>query len=216
MNIVIIDDHKLFRIGLIEILRRKRTINVVAEYADAQEFLRQYQGNEAHLALIDIRLQEGDSPDGVDLAIEIRKRFLKMKTAMLTMSKDAATIKRALVANVDGYFNKDIDVEELIFGLKKIMQGGKYFTSAATDVLLWRSKEQPEMIASSPLTKREKQVLQFLVDGYSSQEMAKAMKIGKRTIDSYRASILGKFNMKNSSQLVKFIVEKRILEQDGQ
>lgn len=211
MNIVIIDDHKLFRIGLIEMLRRKRTINVVAEYSDFEDFFRRSKEDEAELALVDINLGDDESINGIDLAIRVRQQFPKMKIAMLTMAKDSATIRRAIDAGVDGYFNKDIDVEELTFGLKKIMNGGKYFTAAVTGLLLSGLRDHGKIAATPQLSQREKQVLQYLVDGYSSEEMAAALKIGKRTIDSYRSSILSKFKMKNSAQLIKFVVEAKIL-----
>ena len=211
MNIVIIDDHKLFRIGLTEVLRRKRTLKVVAEYSNAEEFLSNYSGTEAELALIDISLGDTGGMNGIELAAEIRKRYKGMKTAMLTMAKDAPNIKRALAADVDGYFDKDIDSEELIFGMKKIMQGGKYFTSAATALLLSGARDSAISFPIPDLTERERQVLQFIVDGYSSEEIANALKIGKRTVDVYRSSILTKFKLKNSSQLIKFILENKIL-----
>lgn len=211
MNIVIVDDHKLFRIGLIEMLRRKRTLNIVAEYGNGEEFLINYTGNEADLALIDIGLGEAGSVNGIELAIQIRKRHPLLRTALLTMAKDAASIRKAIDAGVDGYFNKDIDPEELVFGLKKILLGGRYFTAAVTCLLLSGLGDPKRAFFNPVLTDREKQVLQFLVDGYSSDEMASALKIGKRTIDAYRSSILSKFNVKNSTQLVKFIVENKVL-----
>jgi DNA-binding NarL/FixJ family response regulator len=207
MRVILIDDHKLFRIGLREIIRKSKTIEVVAEYADGKGFFQDPPERPADVALVDINLE---TENGIQVAREIKKKYPSIRIAMLTMVKDQKVIREAIDAGVDGYFNKDIDAEELIFGIRKISQGGRYFTSGVTQLLL-DGLSNTEHNNNETLTDREKQVLQFLVDGYSSQEIGRLLNVGKRTIDGHRANILMKFKVRNTSQLVKMVIEKRLL-----
>ncbi|HEY0655223.1 MAG TPA: response regulator transcription factor [Chryseosolibacter sp.] len=206
MNIVIVDDHKLFRIGLREILKKSRSHKVVAEFSTGQEMLEAYNDANDHLALIDIDL-EGEN--GIEVSRALKGKFNLLKTALLSMHKDVAIIRYAISTGVDGYFHKDIDQEELLFGIGRIQEGGRYYTSEVTELLLSHGDFPGNDYV--PLTDREKQVIQLIVDGYSSIEIADKMKISKRTVDNHRANILMKFKFKNTAQLIRFIVKKGIL-----
>jgi DNA-binding NarL/FixJ family response regulator len=205
MNIVIIDDHKLFRIGITEILNRSRAHRVVAEFANGSGMLALFQDAPNHLALIDVNLGE---ENGVDLIVSLRERFKNLRTAVLSMHKEPTIISRAINSGVDGYFHKDIDQEELVFGIKKIEEGGKYFSAQITEILL-SSRADSEKESYHPLTDREKQILHYLVDGFASHEIAAKMKISKRTVDGHRSNILTKFGCRNTAQLVRLIIDRK-------
>ena len=205
MNIVIVDDHKLFRIGLREILNKSRNHKVVAEFSTGTEMLNRYEDAENHLALVDINLE---TENGIDIIVSLKQKYPHLKAALLSMHKEPSIIRHAVNKGIDGYFHKDIDQEELLFGIGRIQEGGKYYTSEVTEILLANTDLLDRH--HEPLTDREKQILQFIVDGYSSTEIASKMKISKRTVDSHRSNILTKFRFRNTAQLIRFIVEKGI------
>ncbi len=205
MNIVIVDDHKLFRIGLKEILNKSRRHKVVAEFSTGMEMLKHYEDAENHLALVDINLE---TENGIDIIVSLKQKYRHLKAALLSMHKEPSIIRQAVNKGIDGYFHKDIDPEELLFGIGRIQEGGKYYTSEITEIML-RSNDLHRG-HHEPLSDREKQVLQLIVDGYSSAEIASRMKISKRTVDHHRSNILIKFRLRNTAQLIRFIVEKGI------
>jgi two-component system, NarL family, response regulator NreC len=207
MDLVLVDDHRLFLIGLREIIHKSKAYRVKAEFFSGSAFLESYVAAPDDLVLLDLDL---DRDDGIEIISSLLGKFPKVKTAVLSMHKEREVIRKAVSLGIVGYFNKDIDNEELLFGLRKIENGGKYFTSVITEVLLTRLDDDVSRRVSE-LTQRELQVLQFIVDGYTSEEIAKRLKLGKRTIDSHRASILAKFNLKNTAQLIKFSVENKLL-----
>ena len=207
MRIEIIDDHKLFRVGLKEILHRSREHQIIREYGTAEEYLRSYGETKSDLLFVDIHLEE---EHGISLIKKVRELQPNQKIAVLSMNKDEKTVRHAISFGINGYFVKSIDSEELLFGLKKIESGSKYFSTHITEIFLQKI-DPANRTEFQSLTEREKQVIQFLVDGYSSQEIAKLMKISKRTIDVYRGNILAKFRFKNTPQLVRYIIENKIL-----
>lgn len=203
MNVVLLDDHKLFRIGLRELIHRSKSHRVIAEFSSGEEMLQTFDGN-ADLVLADISLED---QNGIAVVSQLRKKFPSLKTAMLSMHKEPHIIREAINTGIVGYFNKDVDLEELIFGLRKIEEGGRYFSSQITEVLLNSEGTAP----AYSLTAREKQILQLMVDGFSSDEIASRMSLSKRTIDTHRSNLLAKFNLKNTAQLVRYIVDKKLL-----
>ncbi len=207
MKIEIIDDHKLFRIGLKEILQRKREHQIIGEYSTSEEYMQSSRKNYSDLLLVDIHLE---TENGLLLIRKLKELYPLQKMAVLSMNKEEKTVHHAIAAGVNGYFFKNIDSDELLFGLRKIESGGKYFSTHITEILLQKMNPS-DATGISTLTERERQVLQFIVDGYSSIEIAQFMKISKRTIDVYRGNILAKFNFKNTPQLIRFVIEKNIL-----
>lgn len=203
MEIAVIDDHKLFRIGLKEILQRSREHRVVSEYGTGSEYLERGQENPADLVLIDIHLE---SENGLTIIKAVKSQAPNQKIAVLSMDKDERPVRESIAYGVKGYFYKNIDSEELLFGLRKIAAGGKYFSTHITELLLQKINPA-NPIGIHALTEREKQLLPFLIEGYSSHEIANFMKLSKRTIDAHRANILAKLHFKNTPQLVRYLVE---------
>jgi DNA-binding NarL/FixJ family response regulator len=208
MDIILVDDHKLFRIGLREIIRKSKRHRVTIDFESASQMLSSYTGSNEQLVLVDINLS---SENGLDFIQAFKLTYPHLKVAVISMHKEPDIIRKAVSLGVVGYFNKDIDAQELYFGLTKIHEGGRYFTSEVTDILLESHKDASEGRKLPQLSEKEKQVLQFLADGYTSKEIAERLKISKRTVDAHRSHILEKFKFKSTPLLIRHIVENKLL-----
>jgi len=206
MRLILIDDHALFRIGLSAILKKDPTISVVGEYRSFEEVKPILPDLSADVALIDISLGR---ESGLDAVKYIRKVNPRMKLLILTSHKEEFYIVSALEMSVDGYIHKDSEPEELIYGIKKIYNGEKFYSLEISSLLINNIYNRPNR-GLPFLTMKEKVVIKYLMDGLSSKEIAAKLDISPRTVETHRANILGKFGLKNTTDLIKKIVEQKI------
>jgi len=204
-RIIIIDDHALFRVGLLSILKRECSFQVVAEYRNTLTGP-PVTSLKVDLALIDISLESKKT--GIDIAIEIKKADPSIKIVMLTSHREEYYIINALRAGIDGYIHKDIAPEDLILGLKKVLLGKTFYSSEISNLLIDNiyknpSKELPE------LTNKEKEVVEYLVEGLASKEIALKLDISSRTVEKHRSNILNKLKVKNTIELIKRLMEQK-------
>jgi DNA-binding NarL/FixJ family response regulator len=128
-------------------------------------------------------------------------KYAEVKVLILTMHKEY--LHQAFSAGADGYLLKEDADRELFAAIENIRQGRIYVSPRLTGELLGDRES-----SSEPLSTREKEVLKMIADGKSNKEVAKALFISVRTVESHRASILKKLNLKNTADLVKYALQK--------
>jgi two-component system nitrate/nitrite response regulator NarL len=191
VKLIVIDDHALFRIGLVSILKKDPRFNVVGEFSSFTAVRPHVQDLNAHLVLIDISL---DKESGLDVAKYFKEKKPGIKVVILSSHKEEFYIVNAMEAGIDGYIHKDVESEELILGLHKVLQGEKFYSLEISNLLV------------SSLYKKSYRGLPFL----TSKEIAARMEVSPRTIETHRANVLGKFDLKNTTELVAKIAEQKI------
>ncbi len=200
-RIIIIDDHAFFRVGLISILKSEKTFEIVAEYSNS---LIDPHLESVDLALIDISMASEKS--GIEIITEMRQAHPSIKIVILTSHREEFYLVNALRAGVEGYIHKDAPPEELLLGLRSVLQGKTFYSSEISDILINHvytstSNRLPQ------LTVRERQVVEHLVEGLLSKEIAVKLNISMRTVEKHRSNILGKFKLRNTTELVKRLIE---------
>jgi two-component system nitrate/nitrite response regulator NarL len=205
-KIIVIDDHALFRAGLVGILRKDPDFFVVGEYRDFALVKPLVPNLDAHLALVDISL-------GKESGLEVAKYFKNVnpaiKVVILSSHREEFYLINALEAGVDGYIHKDAEPEELITGLHKVLNGERFYSIEISSLLI--NNIYNKTGKGLPfLTGKEKQVIQYLLEGYSSKEIASILDVSPRTVESHRANVLNKFGLKNTTELIKKVVEHKI------
>lgn len=205
-RIVVLDDHTLFRVGLIAILGKDPDIKVVAEYSEFAQLKPLIPTLQADVVLLDLSLND---ENGLDIAKYIKHANASLKVVILSSHKEEFYIINALEAEVDGYIHKDASPEELLKGLHKVIRGESFFSLEISSLLINNIYNRPK--AGLPfLTNKEKEVISYLVDGFSSKEIADKLDVSPRTIETHRANVLNKFNLKNTTELIKKIIEQKI------
>ncbi|HTJ51815.1 MAG TPA: response regulator transcription factor [Cyclobacteriaceae bacterium] len=206
IRIVVIDDHALFRIGLIAILNKNPHFNVVGEYKSFSAFKPVMSDVKADLALIDISLEKESGFDAINC---IRKLNPDIRIVILSSHKEEFYIVNALEADIDGYIHKNAEPSELIMGLEKVLEGEKFYSLEISNILVG-SLYKKNYRGLPSLTSKEKEIIKNLMNGNSSKEIAAMLNVSPRTVETHRANILGKFGLKNTTELVTRISEHKI------
>ncbi len=205
-RILLADDHALIRHGIRNLISNNPALEVIGEVGDGEELLEFLLTNVPDLLILDISMPK---LTGIEAVSKVKKLYPAIKILMLTMHKNKQYFYHAMSAGADGYLMKEDSDEELLLAIKRIQDGKSYLSpflsqDFADDVIsAYRNNR------SSPfetLTKREREVLNLVVEGHTSRVMAEMLHLSPRTIDHHRANLLRKFDMKNSVDLVNFAV----------
>jgi DNA-binding NarL/FixJ family response regulator len=206
VRIVVIDNNSVYRMGLVTLIKADPRFEIVGEYRSFSIIEPTIGTLNAHMALVDISLNK---ECGIDIVRFIKNRNPALKVVALTALKDEFNIINAVETGVDGYIHKDAEPEVLIYGISKIMEGEKFYSLEISNLLVGNLYKR-NFRGLPFLTTKEKQIIKFLMDGYSSKQIAAQLAVSPRTIDTHRANILGKFNLKNTSELIARIIEQKI------
>lgn len=213
-HIVLADDHVLIRHGIKNIISQENNLEIIGECGDGEELLDFLRENVPDMVILDISMPK---ISGIDLTESIKKLYPSVKVLVLTMHKGKQFFYRAMSAGADGYLIKSDSGEEIMHALQKIRAGrtyiAPYLAEDFTEDMLSVYRNQ----ATSPfkdLTKREKQILALVVEGNTSRTMAEKLNLSPRTVDHHRSSLLKKFNMKNSVDLVNYAVRNGYVSLD--
>lgn len=204
-RIVLLDDHSLFRVGLSAILKNEPGFEVVGEYSKFSQLKPLIPTLAADIVFVDISLSE---ESGLDVAKYIKNVNPKLKVVILSSHKEEFYVVNALEAEVDGYIHKDVEPQELIKGVYKVLKGDTFFSLEISGLLINNLYNRPKGLPF--LTQKEKEVIRYLMEGFSSKEIADKMDISPRTIETHRANVLNKFHLKNTTELIKKILEQKI------
>jgi two-component system, NarL family, response regulator NreC len=204
ITVVLADDHAVVRSALRKLLEDEPDIEVVAEAGDAESAIRYSNGHRPSVLILDINMPGGS---GLTAIPEIRRQSPETQIVMLTMQDETSSARQALQAGVLGYILKEAASEELVKAVRLAAQGRTYL--------------QPELgarLAAEPaatrddLSERETEVLRLIALGHTNNEIAKRLYLSVRTVESHRAHIQQKLNLSSRSELVKYAIERGLLE----
>jgi two-component system nitrate/nitrite response regulator NarL len=215
MNLLLIDDHALFRIGLSELLER-RDINVVAALGDCDEGMQMVQDLQPEVVLLDMRMPQ---MTGVEVLRALRDRGQTMPIVMLTTSRDERDVIDSLQAGAQGYLLKDMEPDELIEALEKIVQGQTVVAPELTGVLARAVKGDAEQLVPktvADLTPREREILCHLAAGQSNKVIAKELGISDGTVKLHVKAILRKLDVHSRVEAAVIAVEQNICQRIAQ
>jgi two-component system, NarL family, response regulator NreC len=210
-NIVIADDHDMFREGLKNLINRESQFRVVGEAQDGEILLAQLKKLQCDIVVVDLSMP---NMDGMTAIKTIRQKHPHIKIMVLTMQKDHEHFKHAMAYGASGYLLKDDAFEQFAKAVKQIMRG-KHFVSPAVSTLLAdryiRSLDDSETPSLDILTKREIQILKYVASSLANKNIASKLKISIRTVETHRANLTNKLGIKTTAGLVKFAISKGLV-----
>lgn len=209
INVLIVDDHKLFREGLKLLLSNLEEINEVWEASDGEVFLSMIQSCSPDLVLMDIEMPR---INGVEATTRALEQFPEMKILALSMYGDEEYFQKMIDAGVCGFLLKNSEFSEVKKAILTAVQGNNYFTEEILYRLVNRFRSKPQPAEEVTLSERELEVLQLICKGLSNQEIADKLFISKRTVDHHRASLLTKTNTRNTASLVIYAIKHKMVE----
>jgi two-component system nitrate/nitrite response regulator NarL len=187
-------------------LKNEPSFSVVGEYGNFTQLKPLIPTLAADVVFVDISLED---ESGLDVAKYIKNVNPKLKVIILSSHKEEFYVINALEAGVDGYIHKTADETEVIKGIQKVVKGGTFYSLEISGLLISSAYVQRQR--SLPfLTPKEKEVIRYVLEGYSNKEIADKMEISPRTIESHRSNVLNKFNLRNTTELIKKILEHKI------
>ena len=206
IKILVADDHTLFRQGVIRLLADHGDFSVVAEAENGIELIEKYFNIYPDIILADIAMPE---LSGIQAVQEILKRDRNAKALFLSMYDEGEYVYKVIKSGGMGLVNKNILEDELFLAIEKVWTGEKYFGSKWTDeeikrlIFDYERKTDEDSNINIELNFREEQILQLVIDGATSKDIAEEIQVSKKTIDYYRSNLLRKFDIKTQIELVK-------------
>ncbi len=207
-RIVLADDHAIFRLGLRAVIENDPSYKVVGEAANGVELLDLLNRTECDLVILDLSMP---GRDGFSILDEMSEKFPAIKRVVLSMHVDKTSIKRALAKRIDGFVNKEDITGSIISAVASIRQDKKYFSRDIQDLILSNYDDLLSIQESiDVLTKREKEVAGLIASGQTNKEVASLLFISIHTVQFHRSNIMSKLNLKNTADLVKFVMDHNL------
>lgn len=215
IRVLLVDDHRIVRQGLRQVLSDVADITVVADAADGLEAVRQVraylepgQGPGLDVVMLDIAMP---GRDGLDVLKQLKAEFPALPVIMLSTYPDKQFAVRSLRLGASGYLNKSADPDEMVMALRKAVAGGVYLTASAAEALATSLSEVRAKPAHESLSTREHQVFLLLAEGQSVGQIAEQLYLSPNTVSTYRARILEKTGTRNDVELALYAVRQQVV-----
>ncbi len=210
IRVLLVEDHTLMRQGTRALLGLAPDMAVVSEAARGDEALTLARRLRPDVALLDIRLAESS---GIEVARTLRWDLPEIRILMLSAYAHETYVRTLFAIGVDGYLLKTASDEELIGAVRAVARGEQVLSAEVTAQLAVRRTSGT--VAATELSARERDVLALVGEGESNQGIAERLYLGKRTVDSYLSSAMGKLGARSRTDAVKVAVQRGIIVLEG-
>jgi DNA-binding NarL/FixJ family response regulator len=209
IRVLIADDHVIVAESLSILIDTMDDIEVVGTANNGWQVLTFLETNDVDIVLTDLHMP---LMNGIETTIRVREKYPKVRVMLLTMSEEAAVIKEALVAGVDGYIMKRAERKELERAIKTVASGQKFFSE---DVVM-RLAQMPNqntangkdnVAENTPLTPREIEVMRLVIQDLSNQEIAEKIFINVTTVETHRRNLMKKLNVNTALSLMRWAMK---------
>lgn len=212
VRILLVDDHAVLRAGLRALLEAEPGFQVVGEAGTGEEGVRLAGQTRPDVVVMDLSMP---GMGGLEAVRQIAALDQGARVLVLTMHGEEEHLLPVLEAGGSGYVTKKSADEELIEAIHTVARGDVFLYPSGAKLLLRGLKAKAEPGEDDPLdrlTEREREVLSYTVEGFSSSEIGKKLFISPKTVDTYRARIMEKLGLRHRSELVRFALRKGLLK----
>jgi DNA-binding NarL/FixJ family response regulator len=205
MRLLLADDHRLFTEGLVYIIKKNFPEAVLTTCESGEEaWSRISTGEQFDLLITDLSMP---GMNGIELTTRVKQDYPATKVLVLTMHNEREMIHSILKAEAEGYVLKNSTAKDICRAITDILNNTTHYGKEVLSAMLLQIQGQTrKQEVKKVLTERELEVLQLIIEEYSSDEIAEKLSIGKRTIDTHRANILDKTGCKNIISLIKYAI----------
>ena len=214
VHILLADDHEVVRKGLRALLETQPGWKVIAEATDGREAVEKAQSLHPDVAIVDIGMP---SLNGLEATRQIVKKAPRTRVLVLTMHDTNPLIQQVVKAGARGYVLKSDVASDLVAAVEALTHDQTFFTSKVSQIILDRyvgKSDVPENVADpdSPLTPREREVVQLLAEGKSSKEVSAVLGISVKTAETHRINLMRKLDCHSVAEVVRYAVRNLIAE----
>jgi DNA-binding NarL/FixJ family response regulator len=213
LRILLADDHALVRAGIRSLLEDMPGVEVIAEAGDGLEAVRLVEEQQPDLVLMDVAMK---NVNGLEATAQIRKQYPAVRVLILSMYTNEDYVVQALRAGASGYLVKDSAPLELELAINAVKVGDTYLSPPVS-----RQMVESYMLRigsdSSPLdalTSRQREILQLIAEGRSTKEMAYLLNVSIKTVETHRAQIMQRLNVRDIPGLVRYAIKAGLVNLD--
>jgi DNA-binding NarL/FixJ family response regulator len=214
-NVLVADDHPLFRKGLRQVLAREPDLCVVAEASDGAQAVERAlaTGSDVHLVLMDVSMPR---MTGLQAAREITRRNPEIRVLILSMHDNEHYFFEALEAGASGYVLKTAVDRDVVNACRAAMRGEPFIYPGAVRALvrdyLDRARRGETLASQEPLTARELEIVKLIAEAHTNDEIAELLVISKKTVERHRANMLEKLGMTDRVELTRYAIRRGLIE----
>lgn len=212
ISVLVVDDHPVFRRGLVMVLGGYPELEVVGEAADGAEAVAKAAELQPSVVIMDVQLPRSN---GVEAIAALRKAAPNSRVLILTVSERNGDVFEAMQAGARGYLLKYIDIEELVAAIKAVAMDNVIISQAIAGKLiefLRPASEQADTNGKPTLSLRELEVLRVVAGGASNGEIADQLSISEATVKAHMRNIMDKMQVKNRAQAVAMAINNGVLK----
>lgn len=203
IKILLVDDHKLLRDGLKNIIEQRADMHIIGEASNGREAIKKCSKLQPHVVVMDVAMA---GLNGIEAASQIHKNHPEIRIIGASMHSSKQFIQGMFNAGALGYLLKDGDAEELIAAIITVMENRKYLSKDINQEILISLNNEDE--DKKELSFREKEVLQLIAEGNSSKEIGEILFLSSKTVDVHRNNIMKKIDIYTISELTKYAIQK--------
>jgi two-component system response regulator NreC len=210
IKVVLADDHQIVRHGLRSLLSAEPDIEVVGEADNGRAVVRLVQELSPHVVIMDISMPD---LNGIEATRQILSDFSGVKVIALSMHSDSLFVLNMFKAGASGYLLKDCALEELVKAVRTVMNRKIYLSPSISDIVVkdfvigW-SPEDSSSSAYSILTAREREVLQLMAEGKTTNQIAESLCISVKTVEAHRKQLMTKLDIHSVAELTKYAIRQ--------
>lgn len=213
IKILVADDHPVVRKGLQMCLAKQERLKILGEAVDGEDAVQKTKELKPDVLLLDISMPK---MNGLDVTAMLRKEVPDTRILILSVHSNKEYVFRVIQAGAHGYVSKEASPEELFQAIEAVYAGETYFSAEIAQVALNQlvtsgGKKEP----FSQLTAREREVLVLIAEGKSNKEIASALNVGVRTIETHRERIMRRLNIHSVAGLTKFAIANGMVTLEG-
>ena len=208
-NIMVVDDHPIFRRGVVQILREEWPEAIIEESENAAQLFECLRQNPCDVVILDLSLPD---KDGLDCLPMIKQKHPNLPVVFLSMHTEYEFAVRALKLGAAGYLTKNHAANELVAAVRKVMAGGAYVSGDLAERLALSLGVPKVGSLHERLSAREFAVMRLLASGKTVSQIAKHLSLSGKTISTYRARILEKMSMETNAELTHYCVRHQLID----
>jgi two-component system, NarL family, invasion response regulator UvrY len=205
IELLVVDDHAIFRAGLRRLLSDETDMRVVAEATSGEEAIAMIRDRRFDVVVLDINMK---GRNGLDTLAAVRAEFPRLPVLMLSMYIEPQYMQMALKANANAYLSKDTHPAELTKAIRHVAAGGHYMSGGGPARL--GREEGPAAHAS--LSQRERHIMMKIVSGHSLTEIGVQMSLSVKTVSTYRTRLLQKLDLTSNAELVQYAMRNGLID----
>ncbi len=213
IKVLIVDDHQLFREGVVTLLSTAENIEVIAQAVDGQDAIEKVKHFKPDVVLLDIAMPR---MNGIDATKKLKAFNPDIRIIILSMHLEKEYVKGVLEAGADGYLVKNCTYLQLTDAIQSVYNGKKYLSQDVTDQVISGYLSPSVSIENEfdRLSEREKEIFLLFAEGKSAREIGDISFISVKTVNTHKQNILEKLKLKSSAELIKFALKNGLINFD--